>query len=142
GAGVAEHRLEHAAFAGVFVGFEPVDRADPSGLLEEPDQRAADRFVQPDARRHQRRGGQQPGAIDPSVDRGVRARARQPEPAERAATAPLISAKSSKDDETAGGTPAVFLWRLVCGSANNLKDGAFLGRWNSIYRILMVNVHI
>ena len=40
--------------------------------------------------RHQRGSGQQPGAVDPSVDRGVRAGAGQPEPAERpAATSQL-----------------------------------------------------
>src|SRR5262249_61625576 len=35
-------------------GFEPLDRADPSGLQQEPDQRSADRLVEPDAGRHQR----------------------------------------------------------------------------------------
>ena len=39
----ARHRVELAALAGVRLGFEPVDRADPPGLLQEPDQRAADR---------------------------------------------------------------------------------------------------
>ena len=67
-------------------------RADPSGLLEEPDQRAADRLVQPDARRHQRGSGQQPGAVDPPVDRGVRAVARQHLAAERVAATSLSSA--------------------------------------------------
>ena len=38
----------HAARGSFEPRFEPVDRADPSGLQQEPDQRAADRFVQPD----------------------------------------------------------------------------------------------
>ena len=59
-------------------GAEPVDRADPPGLQQEPDQRAADRFGQPDARRYQRGSGQQPGAVDPPVDRGLGAGAGQP----------------------------------------------------------------
>ena len=49
--------------------------------------------VQPDAGRHERGSGKQPGAVDPPVDRGLRVVAGQPVAAERAATAPLISAK-------------------------------------------------
>jgi hypothetical protein len=90
-----EQRLDAAAHAGFRLGFEPLDRADPSGLLEEPDQRAADRLVEPDAGRHQRGSGQQPGAVDPPVDRGVRAGAGQPEPAERVAAAPLSGTATS-----------------------------------------------
>ena len=85
-------------------GFEPLDRADPSGLLEEPDQRTADRLVQPDAGRHQRGSGKQPGAVDPPVDCGLRVGAGQPVPAERAATAPLISA-TSQIKKDGGGIP-------------------------------------
>jgi hypothetical protein len=81
----------HAALAGFGLRFEPVDRADPSGLLQEPDQRAADRLVEPDAGRHQRGSGQQPGAVDPPVDRGVRAGAGQPVAAERAPAAALTA---------------------------------------------------
>ena len=103
-----EHRQHLAAFAGVGLGFEPVDRADPSGLLEEPDQRAADRFVQPDAGRHQRGSGQQPGAVDPPVDRGVRAVAGQPVAAERAAAAPLSRGVAKHNDLGGGGNPAAF----------------------------------
>src|SRR6185437_10007469 len=87
--------------------FEPLDRADPSGLLEEPDQRAADRLVEPDAGRHQRGSGEQPGAVDPPVDRGVRAGAGQPEPAERAATAPL-SGTATPTISAAGISPPLF----------------------------------
>ena len=96
-----------AAHAGFGPGFEPVDRADPSGLLEEPDQRAADRLVEPDAGRHQRGSGEQPGAVDPPVDRGVRAGAGQPEPAERAAAAPL-SGTATSTIKAAGETPPSF----------------------------------
>ena len=97
-------RFDLAAHAGFGPGFEPVDRADPSGLLEEPDQRAADRLVEPDAGRHQRGSGEQPGAVDPPVDRGVRAGAGQPEPAERAA-APALSETSTSTIKAAGETP-------------------------------------
>ena len=84
--------VDHPAHAGLDARLEPVDRADPSGLLEEPDQRAADRLGEPDARRHQRGSGEQPGAVHPAVDRGVRTGAGQPVAAERAATAPLMTA--------------------------------------------------
>ena len=47
----AQHRQHHAAVAGVGLRRQPVDRADPPGLQQEPDQRAADRFVRADARR-------------------------------------------------------------------------------------------
>ena len=50
-ADVAQHRQHHAAFAGFGLRRQPVDRADPPGLQQEPDQRAADRFVRADARR-------------------------------------------------------------------------------------------
>ena len=86
-AGQRQHDASHQRL--VF-GFEPVGRADPPGLQQEPDQRAADRRVQPDAGRHQRGSGQQPGAVDPPVDRGVRAGAGQPVAAERASPAPVI----------------------------------------------------
>ena len=102
-----EQRVRHAALAGFDLRFEPVDRADPSGLLEEPDQRAADRLVEPDARRYQRGSGEQPGAGHPPVDRGLRAGAGQPVAAERAAAAPLI-ASVSQTTETAGETPPFF----------------------------------
>ena len=85
-------RQHHVALGSLEPRFEPVDRADPSGLLQEPDQRAADRRLEPDAGRHQRGSGQQPGAVDPPVDRGLRAGARQPVAAERASAAPLIPA--------------------------------------------------
>ena len=106
----AERRVVHAALAGFGLRFEPVDRADPSGLLEEPDQRAADRLVEPDAGRHQRGSGEQPGAVDPPVDRGVRAGAGQPEPAERAAAAPL-SGTATSTIKAAGETPPFFFAR-------------------------------
>ncbi len=38
-----QQRLERVAHGSFDVGFEPLDRADPAGFLEEPDQRAADR---------------------------------------------------------------------------------------------------
>ena len=95
--------LDPASHAGFCPGFEPVDRADPSGLLQEPDQRAADRLVEPDAGRHQRGSGQQPGAVDPPVDRGVRAGAGQPVAAERAAAAPL--SQTTSPIKAAGETP-------------------------------------
>ncbi len=68
----------------------------PPGLQQEPDQRVADRRVQPDAGRLQRRGRQQPGAVDPAVDRGLRACARQPVAAERAPAAPLIAKEGTR----------------------------------------------
>ncbi len=40
-----EQRRQLAALAGGGTRFEPVDRADPSGVLQEPDQRAANRIV-------------------------------------------------------------------------------------------------
>ncbi|MGX1057015.1 flagellin [Bradyrhizobium japonicum] len=86
----AQCRQQHAAFGSIDAGFEPVGGADPSGLQQEPDQRPADRFVQPDAGRHQRGSGQQPGAVDPPVDRGLGAVAGQPVAAERAAAPALI----------------------------------------------------
>ena len=82
--------VERVAVGSIGARFEPVDRADPPGLLQEPDQRAADRLVQPDAGRHQRGSGEQPGAVHPAVDLGVRAGAGQPVAAERAA-APAVT---------------------------------------------------
>ena len=99
-----EQLVQHAALGGFDLRFEPVDRADPSGLLEEPDQRAADRLVQPDACRHQRGSGEQPGAVHPPVDRGVRAGAGQPVEPERASAPPLIRGRY-QTTETAGETP-------------------------------------
>ena len=105
----ARHCQRHAAYPGFGARFEPVDRADPPGLQQEPDQRAADRLVQPDAGRHQRGSGQQPGAVDPPVDRGVRAGPGQPVAAERAAAPALISTTSQA--KAAGETPPFFsLW--------------------------------
>ena len=57
--------------------------------------------------RHQRGSGQQPGAVDPPVDRGVRAGAGQPEPAERAAAAALGPGR--RVNQNGGGNPAVFV---------------------------------
>ena len=82
-----------ASYPGVGTRFEPLGRADPSGLQQEPDQRAADRLVQPDAGRYQRGSGQQPGAVDPPVDRGIRAGAGEPKPAERSSAPPLKTAQ-------------------------------------------------
>ena len=94
---------------------QPLDRADPSGLLEEPDQRAADRVVQPDPGQFQRGSGQQPGAVDPPVDRGLRARTRQPVEPERSAAPALISANYSILSRRRGFGPAVFMWWIICG---------------------------
>ena len=105
-ADLADRRLHDAALGSLGARFEPVDRADPPGLLEEPDQRAADRLVQPDAGRHQRGSGQQPGAVDPPVDRGLGAGAGQPVAVERAAAAALSPAK--KQTMAAGITPPPF----------------------------------
>ena len=106
GAHLARRRQHHAAFGSIVAGIEPVDRADPPGLLEKPDQCAADRLVQPDAGRHQRGGGQQPGAVDPPVDRGLRAGAGQPVAGERAA-APAVIPKGLKLRRNGGESPAV-----------------------------------
>src|SRR4051812_28112933 len=57
-----------------------------------------------DARRHQRGSGEQPGAVHPPVDRGVRPVAGQPVPAERAPVAPL-NPESDTNIEAAGETP-------------------------------------
>src|SRR5207244_7020397 len=81
-----------AAAAGVCLRRQPVARADPPGLQQEPDQRAADRFVRADARRYQRGSGQQPGAVDPPVDRDVGTVAGQPVAAERSSAPALIPA--------------------------------------------------
>ena len=86
-----ERRVEHAALGSLGARFEPLGGADSSGLQQEPDQRAADRLVESDPGRHQRRSGEQPGAVDPPVDRGLRAVAGQHLAAERAPAAPLIS---------------------------------------------------
>jgi flagellin len=118
-----EQRLDCSAQPGFGPGFEPVDRADPSGLQQEPDQRAADRLVQPDAGRHQRGSGEQPGAVDPPIDRGVRAGAGQPEPAERAPAAPLSAIQNTTQRwKTAGGNPAVFA--CAPGMARSAVSGA------------------
>ena len=98
------------AVGSVDPGFEPVDRAGPSGLQQEPDQRAADRFVQPDAGRHQRGSGEQPGAVDPPVDRGLGAVAGQPVAAERVA-APALSG-CVEQDPGGGGSPAAFYLKI------------------------------
>ena len=100
------HSLHHAAFGSLCPGFEPLDRADPSGLQQEPDQRSADRFVEPDLGRHQRGSRQQPGAVDPPVDRGLGTGARQPVAGQRAA-APALSRGLPKKIEAAGQSPAV-----------------------------------
>ena len=71
-------------------------------FIEEPDQRAADRRVQPDAGRLQRGSGQQPGAVDPPVDRGLGAGARQPVAAERAAAAALIPTANKRESKRRG----------------------------------------
>ena len=115
-----EQRLDPAAHAGLRLGFEPVDRADPSGLLEEPDQRAADRLVEPDAGRHQRGSGEQPGAVDPPVDRGVRAGAGQPV-ASRACCSCSAKRDGDVNDQGGGENPAATIelkflktgWRRV-----------------------------
>ena len=67
-----------------------------------------DRLVQPDAGRHQRGSGEQPGAVHPPVDRGVRAGAGQPVAAERAAAA-AISPLTRKTIKAAGETPPPFV---------------------------------
>jgi flagellin len=51
GAGAVDPGQHHAAHGSVESRFEPVDRGDPPGLQQEPDQRAADRRVEPDAGR-------------------------------------------------------------------------------------------
>ena len=105
--------------AGFSPWFEPLRRADPSGLLEEPDQRAADRLVEPDAGRHQRGSGQQPGAVDPPVDCGIRTGAGQPEPAERAPAAPLSTAKEKLSKRR--GKPRRFLMTISGGADSPRK---------------------
>ena len=97
---------------------EPLDRADPSGLLEEPDQRAADRFVEPDPRRYQRGSGQQPGAVDPPVDRRLGAVAGQPVAAERAAAAPL----NVEIERPGGGNSARLFGLLLIGGNSVTSD--------------------
>src|SRR5207342_228419 len=91
-----------------------VDRADPPGLQQEHYQRAADRFSRVDARRYERGSGQQPGAVDPPVDRDLGAVARQPVAAERSAAPALIS-KILPQTRTAGLWPRrfSFLGRLT-----------------------------
>src|SRR6185437_12602926 len=99
------------------------DRRDPAGLQQEPDQRAADRRVEPDGRRSERGSGQQPGAVDPAVDRSLRAGARQPVTAERAAVAALISCFSKR--EQAAGKPAVFVMRQAMARRGYTVSGSF-----------------
>src|SRR6202035_3270264 len=120
---VAGQRLQLAALGSLGTGFEPVDRADPPGFLQEPDQRAADRFVQPDAGRYQRGSSQQPGAVDPAVDRGVRAGAGQYLAAERAAAAALIS-KASNRTEAAGEPPPLFFVAAIRGGQASKRCGS------------------
>ena len=95
---------QHAALGSFEPRFEPLDRGNPPGFLQEPDQRAADRLVEPDAGRYQLIGGGQPGAVHPPVDRGVRAGARQLLAAERAPAAAL-SPIARQTIEAAGETP-------------------------------------
>ena len=121
----SEHGVDDAAVGSVGTRFEPVDRADPSGLQQEPDQRAADRFVQPDLGRHQRGSGQQPGAVDPPVDRGVRAVARQPVAAERVAAAALIHGDNLRK-QSGGAWPRRFFYALrrrLATSKERLEGG-------------------
>ena len=59
--------LEHAAFAGGGVRFEPLGRADPPGLHQGDGQHAADRRRQPGARRYQPRRREHAGPADPPV---------------------------------------------------------------------------
>jgi hypothetical protein len=47
--------------------------------------------------RHQRGSGEQPGAVHPSVDRGIRSSSRQPVAAERASAPPLNPATRQND---------------------------------------------
>jgi flagellin len=105
-------RIRPVAVGSLGARLEFVDRADPPGLCQEPDQRAADRLGQSDAGRLQRGSGQQPGAVDAPIDRRVRAGPVQPVPAERAATSALSSAVREKI-KTAGGKPR----RFLCGCA-------------------------
>ena len=107
---VARLGQQRTADTGVGTGFEPLRRADPSGLLQEPDQRAADRLVEPDAGRHQRGSGQQPGAVDPPVDRGVRTGAGQPD-ASRACCSCSADLQSRAKTKAAGEIPPLFVWR-------------------------------
>jgi Domain of Unknown Function (DUF1522) len=72
------------------------------------------------AGRHQRGSGQQPGAVDLPVDRGVRAVAGQPEPAERA-PAPALGPASEATIRTAGDTPP-FLSRVTARKHRPLPD--------------------
>ena len=109
----AQHRQHHAAFAGVGVRCQPVDRADPPGLQQEPDQRAADRFVQPDAGRFQRGSGQQPGAVDPSVDRDVGAVARQPGRSRTCCSCCADLGETLEHDRTAGLRPRRFYFCFI-----------------------------
>ena len=59
--------LTTLAVAVVGLRLEPVDRAEPPGLHQEHDQHAADRFGQPDPRRHQPGRRQPAGPADPSA---------------------------------------------------------------------------
>ena len=100
-----QHDAAHGSFR---ARFEPVGRGNPPGLQQEPDQRAADRRVEPDAGRSEPGSGQQPGIVDPPVDRGLGTGAGQPVAAERAATAAL-NPDCEQQNQTAGATPPFFL---------------------------------
>ena len=123
----ADPGQHHAAHGSLRARFEPVGRADPPGLQQEPDQRAADRRVEPDAGRSERGSGQQPGAVDPPVDRGLRAGARQPVAAERAAAAALISS-SRTPIETAGETPPFFVLAAAMSESLEWAGGVSVNR--------------
>ncbi len=100
-------RRQHLAAVGSLgARLEPVDRADPPGLLEEPDQRAADRLVQPDAGRHQRGSGQQPGRCRPA-SRSRCPRCRWPTSRSRACSScsAKLSGVAKTNDRGGGGQP-------------------------------------
>ena len=121
GVDVAAERFQFAPRRSLDARFEPVGGADPSGLQQEPDQRAADRCLEPDAGRSEPGSGQQPGAVDPPVDRGLRARARQPVAAERASAAPLIE-DQAKEDQTAGETPPFSFGQMDFGRGDESEN--------------------
>src|SRR6185437_3216506 len=97
-------------------------RADPPGLQQEPDRRVADRCVEPDARRLQPGSGRQPGVVDPPVDRGLGAGARQPVAGKRASAAPLIE-KATNTSRKRRGKPRRFCFFRSARRANAAPSG-------------------
>ncbi len=113
-------RQHHAARGSLEPRFEPVDRADPPGLQQEPDQRAADRFVQPDARPTPTRKRPTARRCRPA-SRSRCPRSRSPTSPSRACFSSCADRGNQKQTENGGGNPAVFSFLGLEGARNSRR---------------------